>query len=86
MNDKIDESMKKIMDLKKVDFDNYQPETMADAVAHKLVKLAIEDGGIQAIKLVTERTAGRVGVADKREKSDADIKLDKLLKLFGDKK
>lgn len=73
MDEKIDEAIKKLMDMKRADFYSYECETMAEALAYKLVEAALDDGGFRAIQLITERTGGKVSINKKEKKDDSDI-------------
>lgn len=73
MDEKIDEAIKKLMDMKRVDFEAYDCETVAEALAYKLVESALGDGGIRAIQLITERTGGKAAINKKEKKEDSDI-------------
>lgn len=73
MNFLIDESINSLLRLSMEDFNTYKPETVADSLAYELMKNALADGGIRAIQIVADRSAGRAVATKKEIDSESDL-------------
>lgn len=83
MNFLIDEAINKLLGLDLVDFKEFVPVTVAEALAFSLMKEALSSEGIKAIQIIADRSGGRaVGV--KKENGDDDGFAEKLKRLVGE--
>lgn len=81
----IDSSISRMLEMGIKEAEGYEPKTIAEALAKKLISEAMKEEGIKAIQIIADRTSGKAAQVKEDNKSDVDY-AEGLREMLGGKK